>query len=326
MQLDLSIIIVSYNTCSITQNCIQSIYNQNLNIEYEIILIDNHSNDNTVYIIKQIFPEVIIIENLENKMFSKANNQGIQISKGKYVLLLNSDTLFLDSSIEKMIHYMELNNNCVCTGPRVLNEDLSFQSEGYPLSSIFHTIVNSLFYMNRWPLLDNFKKWFLPAGTKGVEIGKIREVGWVSGCFMLIKANILNSVGRLNEQIFFYGEEIEWCFRAKSNGFDVFVIPTATIVHLGGKSTKGDIAKIVNERNNMVEGYLNLQKLTIGHFKTFIMSSIIVIKIILILIFYFFSFNKQKLKSYFSAFKYELEILVKILIFNILTKINSMNR
>src|SRR5665647_1944572 len=130
----LSIIIVSFNTSKILCDCIASLYSH-IKIPFEIIVVDNNSKDDTVNKIIHNFPNVNIIKNYENLYFARANNQGLKISTGEYILLLNSDTFIIDESIDLMVDWMDNNlaNKISCVGPRVLNTDNSWQSEGFYL-------------------------------------------------------------------------------------------------------------------------------------------------------------------------------------------------
>ena len=129
----LSIIIVSYNTKQITDDCLNSIFHANWRSSYEVIVVDNDSRDGSVEMIKEKYPQVVLIANKENLMFAAANNQGAEIAKGKYLLLLNSDTLVYNDNLQKMIDYYEtLPDDVVCIGPKVLNKDRSIQSFGFP--------------------------------------------------------------------------------------------------------------------------------------------------------------------------------------------------
>lgn len=129
----LSIIIVSFNTCEVTKQCLNSIYKSNWKDSFEIIIVDNNSYDGSVEMIRETFPNVKVIANKENKLFSIANNQGAAIAKGKYLLLLNSDTIVKENNIQKMIDFFErCPENIICIGPKILNLDGTLQSRGFP--------------------------------------------------------------------------------------------------------------------------------------------------------------------------------------------------
>lgn len=130
-RLKLSIIIVNFNTCDITRQCLESIYNAEWRDNFEIIVIDNNSQDGSVDMIAKEFPEVRLIANKDNKLFAIANNQGAEIAKGKYLLLLNSDTIVEKDNLQKMIDFFETQpDDVICIGPKILNPDRTLQSCG----------------------------------------------------------------------------------------------------------------------------------------------------------------------------------------------------
>lgn len=234
---DLSFIIVSYNTKKETRDCIQSVYNSSWNSSFEIIVIDNNSTDGSVQMIRSEFPEVKLIVNDDNKLFAKANNQGAKISQGRWLLLLNSDTLVYDDNIQRLLDFADsLSNDCICVGPKVLNIDYSIQSQGFYEMSHYALAINK-FKIDR--LIPNcLSKFILPIGTYNYNKDVPHEVGWVVGAAMLVKASLYKKVGGLNENLEFYGEEPEFGYRTKKMGYRTIYYPCAELIHLGGQSTK----------------------------------------------------------------------------------------
>lgn len=228
----LSIIIVSYNTKEITKNCLQSIYQASWKDPFEIIVVDNNSQDGTIDMIKEEFPKVKLIENYDNKFFAKANNQGAKIARGKYLLLLNSDTLVYDDNLQKMIDFYEKQkSNIICIGPKILNKDKSIQSYGVHKYGFIHHVLISL-KLHKLPGINLVFK-SLPSSPK-----KTHEVGWVSGCCMMIPKNLYEKVGGLNENLEFYGEEPEFSYRTQKLGYKTLFYHKSEIIHLGGISSK----------------------------------------------------------------------------------------
>lgn len=239
--MNLSIIIVSYNTRDMTRDCLISIHESNIELEYEIIVIDNHSSDGSVEMIRESFPDVLLIANDENKMFARANNQGVKHAAGECVLLLNSDTIIESGNIEKLYAFYEANVETVgCIGPQVLNEDRTIQSEAYCHESLRQVLCNT-FGVVKWPIFRGLKKRILPEGYPRFMMGETRKSGWVTGCCMLIPHKVLNQVGGLDEAFIFYHEDVEFCFRVKTHGLSVWCCPEAKVVHLGGGSTTSEI-------------------------------------------------------------------------------------
>lgn len=262
--LRLSIIIVSFNTKEITKECLTSIYNAKWKDNFEVIVIDNNSLDGTVEMIKEYFPKVILIVNKENKLFAIANNQGAKIAKGKYLLLLNSDTIIYDDNIQKLINfYDQLNDNVICIGPKILNKDKTIQSFGFPKYGLPEHFVKQLAIQKYIPLLGKIMK-TLPYSSEVTH-----EVGWVSGSCMLINRQLYEKVGGLNEKLEFYGEEPEFGYRTQKLGYKTIYYHKAEIIHLGGQSTmktgKMDLKTNLRRYDSLVKltnGYKNAIKIT----------------------------------------------------------------
>lgn len=221
--IDLSIIIVSYNSKDYLINCLKSI-----NYDAEIIVVDNASSDRTVEEINKLFPGIKIIENYNNIGFAAANNQGIKQAKGRYILLLNPDTKILDDALSKMISWMDSHAKAAVSTCRLLNDDNSFQ----PTGGYFPTLPSLFFWQF---FLDDI----LPLNSyhpKPSFYQKERELDWVTGAFFLFRREIIGNAGLLDEKFFMYAEELEYCFRIKKAGFRVFFTPIASITHYGFKS------------------------------------------------------------------------------------------
>lgn len=254
----LSIIIVSYNTAQVTIDCISSIYAADWKSDFEIIVIDNNSHDDSVERIKREFPQVRLIENPDNKLFSIANNQGAKIAKGKYLLLLNSDTLVSGDNLQRMIDFFETcPKDVICIGPKILNADGTLQSCGYPSSGALLPHIASLFHLNRILPLHVID------ATLDRNPNRTHRAGWVSGACMMMPRDLYNQIGGLNEKLIFYGEEPEFGYRTRKLGYKTIYFSDASIIHLGGVSTKKDIDKEVAFEKDIAQ-YNSLIQLTIG--------------------------------------------------------------
>lgn len=232
--LDVSIIIVSWNTSQITCECIQSIYEQTSELAYEIVVVDNASSDHSVEMVKTNFPEVILIENADNRGFAAANNQGMVVAQGRYVLLLNSDTIVLDKAIEKVVDFADTHPEAAVVGCRVLNPDKLLQPTCFRYPSILYMILSTTYLYKIFPK----NKFFGREGMTWWDRSDTREVDVVTGCFMLVRHEALEQVGMMDEQFFMYGEETDWCYRFKQAGWKVMFMPDAEIIHIGGQSSK----------------------------------------------------------------------------------------
>lgn len=223
-----SIIILSYNTKDLLRNCIQSLYTHFLNFSFEIIVVDNASQDGSCEMVRKVFPKVTLVENKENFGFTKGNNIGVQHAKGTSVLFLNSDTMVQNASIHNMVTFMEKNSHVGIVGGRLQNTDGSEQ-RAY---GTFYTLLRVCF--------------MLFAGDKGEllasHINDTRSVDWVSGGCMLVRKSVFEQLHGFDENIFMYMEDMELCYRAKKQGFAVYFFPEATVIHLGQGSSNRSFA------------------------------------------------------------------------------------
>lgn len=234
-KLDLSIVIVNFNTSDLTKQCIDSVVKYTDGIKYEIIVVDNGSREKFTY------SKVQVIKNKENFGFAKANNQGIAIAKGKFILLLNSDTIVNSNAITKMVEWMEAHKKIGISSCNLLNEDGSIQGTGGHFPTLFKVFC-WMFFIDDIPFVDSIIGPFHPSHQKSFYKGtnfysKERDLDWVTGAFMLIKKEVVDSVGLLDEEYFMYMEDVDYCFRAKRKGYGVYFLPKYEIVHLGGKSS-----------------------------------------------------------------------------------------
>lgn len=232
--LDLSIIIVNWNTRSIVCDCLRSIYQQGGEIDLEVIVIDNASTDGSVEMVKKDFPQVTLIENSQNLGFAAANNQGIAISKGRYVLLLNSDTIVLDNALAKTVAFADSHLEAAVVGCRVLNPDRTLQPTCFMFPSILNMLLSSTYLYKLFPK----SKFFGRERMTWWDRSDVREVDVVTGCFMLVRQDAIKKVGSMDEQFFIYGEETDWCYRFKQANWKILFAPGAEIIHLGGQSAK----------------------------------------------------------------------------------------
>jgi len=237
--IDVSVIIVSWNTRDILRDCLASVYAQTRDVSFEVIVIDNASADGTPELVKRDFVAVRLIENADNRGFAAANNQGMGLATGRYLLLLNSDTIVLDGAIDKMVSFADQHPQAAVVGCRVLNRDRTLQPTCFMYPSIlnmllFATSLNRLFPSSRLFGRERMTWW---------KRDDVREVEVVTGCFMLVRREAIDQVGLMDESFFMYGEETDWCFRFRQAGWKSLFTPQAEIIHLGGAST----SRVANE-------------------------------------------------------------------------------
>lgn len=232
--LNLSIVIVSFNTEKLLFECLSSLQknSKKSSLQKEIIVIDNNSLDSSVQMIEEKFPEVILIKNNRNLGFAKANNQGIKIARGNYVLLLNSDTKVKESELKKLMDFADEQENIGVIGPRLLNSDESIQP------SVFHFPTISRAIKEYWlGEKEEFEK-YTPRGEQAIEVEA------VVGAAMLIPKVVFDKVGLLNERYFMYFEDIDFCRRVKEAGLKVIYYPQTSVIHYHGGSGKAVDSKV----------------------------------------------------------------------------------
>lgn len=238
IMIDVSIIIVSYNTQELLKKCLESLvkYTKGVNhrpsvIKYEVIVVDNKSLDGSRDIVKKI-KGIRLIENDVNLGFSKANNRGIALSKGRYVLLLNSDTFLHENSLGKMVEWMDKNPKVGISTCKLLNVDGSLQPTGGLFPDKLRLLLWSLF-LDDIPYIETVFGSYHPRASWFVGI---KYQDWVTGAFFLIRREVLNKLGGLDEDIFMYGEEMEFCYRASRYGWKIAYVPVTSITHIGRAS------------------------------------------------------------------------------------------
>jgi GT2 family glycosyltransferase len=239
--LDISIIIVNWNTRDILRECLQSVYKNIPSLEFEVIVVDNASSDSSPAMIKTQFPQVILVENLKNKGFAAANNHGMTVAKGRYVLLLNSDTVVLDNAIVKTFAFADSHSEAAVIGCRVLNPNRTLQPTCFMFPSLLNIFLGSTYLYKLFPK----SKFFGREQMTWWDRSDMREVDVVDGCFMLVRREAIDQVGLMDERFFMYGEETDWCYRFKQAGWKVMFTPQAEIIHLGGQSSKQIRAKML---------------------------------------------------------------------------------
>jgi len=230
-----SIVIVSWRTPKLLTNCLQSLQMDGQAEQFEIYVVDNASGDETLSILAKQFPYVKVLANSSNAGFSKACNQAIPQTSGEFILLLNPDTVINANAISKMSTFMESHPQCGAVGPKVLNEDGSLQlacrrSFPSPAAAFFRmTYLSKLF-----PKSKLFSKYNLTYADPDACI----EVDVLSGACMMVRRKVIDQIGLLDEDIFMFCEDMDWCWRIKQAGFQIFYLPEAVIYHTHGASSR----------------------------------------------------------------------------------------
>jgi hypothetical protein len=229
---DVSIVITTYNSRDYLKICIDSIKNNTPKYSREMIVVDDASTDGTQELVQKQYPEINYIRNSENIGYVRSNNIGIRASKGRYVLCLNNDALVLDGAINKLIDFMEINKNAGADGPKLLNSDKTIQlqcrrSFPAPMSSLYYfSGLSSLFPKNKL-----FGKYLLTY----LDDKSTMEVDCLCGAAMVVRRDVLDKVGLMDESFFMYGDDIDWCYRIKQAGWKIYYVPEAEMIHYGGR-------------------------------------------------------------------------------------------
>jgi hypothetical protein len=229
-----SVIIVNYNGGEILRNCLVSVFANLKNVGYEVIISDNGSTDGSLEMIKNDFPAVRTLENGKNLGFAAANNRAAKIARGEYLFLLNPDTVLRDENVCKLAEFMDCHQDAGAVGSLILNADGTMQRQckrGWP------TFKNSFFYGSGLWKRARSPKWKKIAGGY-FQMDKaddaVCEVDQLSGAAMLVRRDVWESAGGMDETYIMYWDDTDLCFRIKERGLKVYYVPVCEITHYGG--------------------------------------------------------------------------------------------
>lgn len=231
----ISIVIVSYNTRDLLRKCLRSILETAderfcpSGLPIEIIVVDNASSDGTISMLQREFPDVQVIANAENVGFAEANNQGITIAKGDYILLLNPDTEMLPGALAALVHFMDMHPEAGAVGPRLLNADKTLQPSCHAFPNLLGHFIDIAELYRFFKVIQRFR----PGGNHTQTCA----VDWVTGACVLLRREAISQVGLLDEDYFLYAEEMDWCYRARELGWLTYFTPQAEVIHVGGGSS-----------------------------------------------------------------------------------------
>ena len=232
--IDVSVLIVSSNTRDLLRDCLQSVFSGTKGIAYEVICVDNASTDGSASMVLEEYPQVRLVANGENAGFVRANNQAIGISRGRYVLLLNSDTVVLGNAIAETMRHADENPRCAVATCRVLNHDMTLQRNCSMYPSPGNMLLHALFLDRLFPRSRLFGR----QAMTWWDFSEAREVETAYGCFALVRRSAIEQVGMMDPVYHFYGDDPDWCYRFREAGWKILFTPDARIVHWGGKSTR----------------------------------------------------------------------------------------
>ena len=231
----LSVCIVNWNTCNLLKDCLYSIYDDIQAVEWEVLVVDNASSDGSVEMVESCFPQVRLVVSRENLGFAGGNNLAIEQARGRYLLLLNSDTRVEQGALGGLVAFMEDHPEAGAVGPRLVDEKGSLQLSCGLTPGLVSEFVNKLLLHKIFP--------FFKLG--GWDHAEIRDVGWVTGACLLVRKAVVEQAGPLDPGIFMFYEDLEWCMRMRRDGWRIFYYPFSQVLHLGGQSTQKNLKEML---------------------------------------------------------------------------------
>ena len=234
---DLSVVVVSWNVRDLLRQCLNSILDTRSPLLVEVVVVDNASTDDSVEMVRAEFPSVCLITNTENRGFPAANNQGIAVAQGRYVLLLNSDAEVVGEALATMVAYADTHTDVGVIGPQLLNPDGSVQSS----RRRFPTVATAFFestWLEPYAPLRMLERYYVLNQPDDATL----DVDWVKGAALMARWEAIEQVGPMDEGFFMYSEELDWCRRFREAGWRVVYLPTAQVIHHEGKSSEQVVA------------------------------------------------------------------------------------
>jgi N-acetylglucosaminyl-diphospho-decaprenol L-rhamnosyltransferase len=230
---DLSIVIVSWNVRDLLRRCLHSILDVSHSMHVEVVVVDNASTDGSSDMVQAEFPGVHIVANSENRGFPAANNQGLAVAQGRYVLLLNPDTEVIEDGLATLAAFAEAHPDVGMVGPQLLYPDGSVQSSRRRFPTLATAVFEST-WLEPYALRRLLKRYYVLDRPDDA----VQDVDWVTGAAMMARREAVEQVGPLDEGFFMYSEELDWCRRFREAGWRVVYLPTARVIHHEGKSSE----------------------------------------------------------------------------------------
>lgn len=233
--MELSIIIVSWNTRQLLDNCLGSIYRETQKINFEIFVVDNASSDGSAEMVKEKYPQTRLIENKKNAGFGAANNQALKYASGRYILFLNPDTIILNNALDRSVEIMDKRQEISILGAKTFNTDMTRQKTVAPHPHLLAQIFLLLKLRHFFPKAKFIKKY------QRLDFDYSKEAfinGHTQGSFIFIRKDTLDKIGSFDEKFFIWFEEVDLCFRTIKAGYKILYSPEIKIIHHGGESFK----------------------------------------------------------------------------------------
>lgn len=231
---DITVVIVSWNARGLLESCLESLHAQEPGVDREIICVDNASRDGSADLVRSRFPNVTLLENDLNRGFVGANNQAMAMARGRYVLLLNSDTIVPPGSLRALLRVADSRPRGAVFGCKVAGTDSSPQPSCFMFPSALNMLLSATYLYKLFPSSRFYGRQNLTYWKHDSE----RLVEAVSGCCALVRRSAIDEVGPMDPAFFFYGDDLDWCYRFRAAGWEVRFTPEACITHLGGGSSR----------------------------------------------------------------------------------------
>jgi GT2 family glycosyltransferase len=233
-RIDVSVVIVSWNVRELLRGCIKSVVTAQDGLSVQIIVIDNASDDESADVVRDEFPEVHLVHSQTNLGFSQANNVGLGLAEGRYVLFLNPDTVLHEAALILMVAFLESHSDFDVVGPRLISPDGSTQwvcARRLPSPAL---VLFQALYFHRLPLIGN---WLLNRLIAHYDLSQNQEVEAISGAAMLARRTVVHDLRGFDELFLYTAEDMDLCLRLRQHGSRIFYLADATIVHFGGESS-----------------------------------------------------------------------------------------
>ncbi len=230
---DVSVIVSNWNGSGLLRDCLQSIYDRTRDVAFQVIVVDDASTDDSAAMVRSEFPGVTLIVNERNVGFARANNLGAEHATGRFVLLLNSDTVLINNAIKVLVQFLDEHPDVPICGGCLVNADHSMQISYGSFPTFFQALVDALFLNDLFPRTGLPNRGSYPPASQTVP----RKVDFIIGADILIRKDVIDRMGLFDEEFGAYCEEVDFCYRAtRESGKNVYYVPDARIVHLGGMS------------------------------------------------------------------------------------------
>lgn len=232
--MELSVIVTNYKTPELLKLCLKSIRESISDFDFEVFVMDAHSDEDTEFVVKEYFPEFKFVPFRYNVGFGALVNEGLALAKGEYILILNSDIILTKGAAEKMINYLKLNRSVGIIAPQLLNFDGSVQNSYFRFFGPLTILARRTFFgKTKWG--KNLIAKFL---MKDFNHREAKEVDWVLGSAMLVSSAAASKIGPMDKRFFMYFEDVDWCRRFWESGFKVVYFPEAKMYHYHLRASK----------------------------------------------------------------------------------------